>query len=88
MKKHISVYLKYFDLGEQDIITCEICGKQGRIDHGGFDVHHINGRGKGKDVISNLACLCRNCHTKAHTSVNKAVIQTRHDIFLENKYKR
>lgn len=87
MTKHVKIYLKYFDLGEQDVISCEICGRQGRIDVGGFDIHHVNGRGKDRDVIGNLMALCRSCHIKAHNSVNKAVMQARHDEFLENNSK-
>ena len=68
MLKHIKVYLTYYDIGEQDVISCENCPHSGRIDRGGFDIHHINGRGKGKDVIENLMCLCRKCHDKANTN--------------------
>jgi hypothetical protein len=46
--------MKHFDLGEQDILTCECCMKQGRVDGEGFDFHHIWGRGKDKDVIQNI----------------------------------
>lgn len=46
MKPHIKVYMKHFDLGEQDLCACEVCTKMGRIDNGGFDIHHIWGRGK------------------------------------------
>jgi len=66
MQKHIKEYLKHFDLGEQSLITCEYCLREGRIDAGGFDIHHIQGRGKGMDVIGNLVCLCRKCHVRVH----------------------
>jgi hypothetical protein len=82
--EHVKVYLKYFNLGEQDIIECEICGKQGRIDRGGFDIHHLNGRGKGKDVIENLQCLCRKHHTYANEGkIDKTVFIERHKMFLK-----
>jgi len=78
MQKHTKIYFAYFDYTESDFIPCEICG------HKAVDIHHVNGRGKDKDVISNLMALCRPCHIKAHTSVNKEVMQAAHEIFLEN----
>ena len=81
MQPHVKIYLNYFDYGMDDFVPCELCGRRS------VDIHHIQGRGKGKNVITNLMALCRSCHTKAHTSVNKAVMQARHDIFLENKSK-
>jgi 5-methylcytosine-specific restriction endonuclease McrA len=85
MKKHIKIYTQYFDLGEQSLITCEVCGKMGRIDHGGFDVHHITGRGNGKDEINNLMGLCRKCHRRAHEGIiDKLVYQANHQMFLNN----
>ena len=59
MKKHVKVYLNHFDLGEQDVILCEVCQRRA------VDVHHIDGRGPGKDVIENLVGLCRDCHIRA-----------------------
>jgi len=84
MQKHVKVYLDYFDLGEQDIITCEATGKQGRVDGQGFDIHHINGRGPGKDVIENLMCLQRKIHDKANTGeLPKEELQLIHNNFLQ-----
>ena len=60
MKKHTKVYFKHFGLTQADWIGCEVCGKSA------VDIHHVNGRGKGKDVIENLIALCRDCHIKAH----------------------
>jgi hypothetical protein len=85
MQNYIKTYLNYFDLGEQDIITCEGCMKEGRVDGEGFDIHHIHGRGEGKDTISNLACLCRHCHDRATTSknyVSPSEMQLIHNYFL------
>lgn len=83
MQKHIKTYLEYFDLGEQDVITCEACCKQGRVDGQGFDIHHIQGRGKGKDVIRNLMCLCRRCHDEAHNGkCSKDQLQLIHNYFV------
>ncbi len=84
MQKHVKVYLDYFDIGEQDNISCEVCGKIGRVDKGGFDIHHILPRshGGGND-IGNLCCLCRGCHRAAHglekTYLHKDVIHKIHE---------
>ncbi len=62
MKKYIKIYLDYFGYGEQDFIPCEVgCGCA-------VDVHHLDGRGLGKDVIENLMGLCRKEHIKAGAS--------------------
>ena len=63
MKKHTKVYMDFFDYGIDDFIPCEVCGSKA------VDVHHIEGRGKNKDVIENLVGLCRECHNTAHSSV-------------------
>ena len=63
------LYLDYWGFGEQDFVPCENCGNRC------VDVHHLDGRGPGKDVIENLMGLCRNCHDWAHASslFNKAL---------------
>lgn len=66
LPRHVKVYLDYFHIaynetGPAEPILCENC-KHKR----GVDIHHINGRGEGKDVIENLMALCRDCHTQAH----------------------
>jgi hypothetical protein len=51
--------MDFFGYGEQDFIPCEMgCGRA-------VDVHHLDGRGPGKDVIENLMGLCRAVHLKA-----------------------
>lgn len=88
MKSHIQIYLNYFDLGLQDIITCECCTKQGRVDGSGFDLHHIWGRGKDKDVIQNLMLLCRRHHEMAHNGkVTKSELQLIHNYFMQGQRK-
>ena len=80
MQKYIKVYMSYFDIGMQDVIYCEKCGARGT------DIHHINGRGKDKDVVENLIALCRDCHNLAHASkeyVSKEEFQRIHDNFLK-----
>ena len=60
MQKHVKIYMKHFGYGEQDWMPCEWCAGTA------VDVHHIDGRGPGKDVIDNLVGLCRDCHVEAH----------------------
>lgn len=55
----------------------------GRLDKGGFDIHHIEGRGKDKDVIENLMLLCRECHDKVHKSkISKAELHKIHNRWI------
>jgi len=84
MTRHVRIYMDYFGYGEQDIICCEVCGKCGRADRSGFDIHHIipRSQGGGND-IDNLCCLCRRCHNAAHglekTYLHKDVIHKIHE---------
>lgn len=84
-QKHIKVYLNHFDIGETDTWFCEACMRELPINNG-LNIHHINGRGPGKDVIENLMCLCiEKCHVRAHGSihpVSKREFQYIHDLFL------
>lgn len=74
MQKHTKIYLDYFGYGEQSFIPCEVCGSRA------VDIHHINGRGKGKDVIENLMALCRYHHNQAHAEkLSKVELQERHN---------
>jgi|TARA_R100001129_G_C5098110_1_gene183352 5-methylcytosine-specific restriction endonuclease McrA len=67
MKKHIKVFLEFWDLGEQDFIVCLGCERAQAT-----DVHHISkrqmGGSKKKDIPTNLAPLCRVCHSRADTN--------------------
>ena len=63
MKPYTKVYLRHFGYGEQDFIPCEICMTKA------VDIHHIRGRGIGKDTIENLMALCRDHHTEAHDEI-------------------
>jgi len=77
MQAHTKIYMNYFGYGEQDFVPCEVCGAKS------VDVHHLNGRGKGKDVIENLVALCRKCHNAAHglekTYLHKDVLKAIHN---------
>jgi len=76
MQKHTKIYMDYFDYGIEDFIPCEACGKTA------VDIHHIKGRGKGKDVIGNLIALCRKHHSMAHNEIPKDEIQLIHNYFI------
>ena len=91
MKPHIKIYLKHFDIGETDTWYCEGCMREFPINNG-LNIHHINGRGKGKDVIENLMSLCqKKCHARAHSSKNymsKEQFQLIHNYFLAGSRKQ
>jgi predicted restriction endonuclease len=77
------IYLKYFDLGEQDFVPCEACGSEA------VDVHHIHGRvGDESDNIKNLMALCRKHHTMAHESISKSEMQLIHNYYLSGQRKQ
>lgn len=81
MQKYIKIYLDRFDIKTEFELICEACGRMGN------DIHHVSGRGKGKDVINNLMCLCRMCHSRAHSSkdyIRKEEFQEIHNNFLKN----
>ena len=80
MKRHVKIYMRYFNFGEQDIIYCEKCHTKA------VDIHHIHGRGKGKDIIENLMALCRDCHNMVHAGkISKVELQRIHNEFLNGK---
>lgn len=63
MKKHIKIYLSYFN---DTYIPCEICVRPAT------DIHHIKYKSRGgKDEICNLMALCRDCHNLAHDEILK-----------------
>ena len=70
MKKHVSNYLKHFDIGPDDVWYCEGCMKQFKINNG-LQIHHIVYRSHGgTDDIKNCMSLCVKCHSRAHNSKN------------------
>ena len=84
MQKYIQNYLEYFNYGEQDYIKCEYCKKQGN------DIHHIIYRSQqGNDDISNLICLCRDCHDRAHYKtkpyLDHNILQKKHNDYIKLK---
>lgn len=84
MQRHVKIYMDYFDYKTQSEIMCEACTAPA------VDIHHIHGRGEGKDVIENLQALCRRCHDRATTSKNyvkPAEMQYIHNCFLNGQRK-
>jgi hypothetical protein len=89
MQRHVKVYLDYFDLKEGDPIFCEVGQEEGRVGGAGFDIHHIDGRGKDKDVITNLMCLCRKHHDQANTNqLPRKELHFIHNCFLAGQRKK
>jgi len=85
MKKYVKIYLDYFDFKTESEVICEACGRLAN------DIHHVNGRGKGKDIIGNLMALCRKCHDRATTSkdyVPPGEMQLIHNYFLQGSRKK
>ena len=75
--------MKHFDIGEDDIWWCEATGTQHKFRD--LQVHHINGRGKGMDIIENLMSLQPKIHARAHGDINyisKSEFQYIHNSFL------
>lgn len=79
MTPHCKVYFKHFDYCIDDVVPCEMCGSRA------VDIHHIHGRGKGKDTVNNLMALCRKCHRKAHEKLHPDVVQAIHDRYLNGQ---
>lgn len=85
---HVQVYMQYFDIGEDDIWWDEATGTQHKFRD--MTIHHIHGRGEGKDVIDNLMCLQLKTHQRAHGTknyVNKEEFQYIHNCFLQGQRK-
>jgi 5-methylcytosine-specific restriction endonuclease McrA len=72
--------MSHFDYATQEEIMCEACTSPA------VDIHHIYGRGEGREVISNLMALCRKCHEKAHNGkITKSEFQLIHNCFMAGK---
>lgn len=79
-QKHITVYRKFFGIGEQDKWPCEHCGS-----YHNTEIHHIFGRGPGRDIIENCCNLCRPCHSAAHAE-SKVLFLSKSDLILIHRY--
>jgi hypothetical protein len=79
MTPYAKIYFKHFNYATEADVICEGCLGQA------VEIHHIHGRGKGKNIISNLIALCRKCHERAHSSknyVSKSEFEYIHNNFL------
>lgn len=74
--------MNHFDFKTENEVVCEACLSPAN------DIHHVNGRGKDKDVIGNLMALCRRHHEKAHSTIPKDEIQLIHNYFLSGQRKQ
>ena len=79
MKGHVRIYFEHFGHGIDDIILCESCYMKAD------DIHHLKYRSQGgKDEISNLMALCRDCHNDAHNEVHdRKYYQDIHNDYLK-----
>ena len=82
MTPHAKIYMQHFDYVVAEEIMCEACGSPAQ------DIHHIYGRGEGRDVITNLMALCRKHHEKAHSTITKSEMQMIHNYFMMGDRRR
>lgn len=86
--KYIKVYMDYFGYQIKEDIICEVCNDGTIADN----IHHINGRGKDKDIIENLIALRYDIHDAMHTQsppYSKAELTAIHLEFMQkNKTKQ
>lgn len=81
MTPHAKIYMQYFDYAVPEEVMCEACGRPA------VDIHHVYGRGEGRDVIQNLMALCRKHHEAAHTRITKSEMQLIHNFYLQGTRK-
>lgn len=82
MTPHTKIYFDYFGYVNTEVVPCEACGSPA------VDIHHIYGRGEGRDVITNLMALCRKHHDQAHSKISKSEMQLIHNFFLQGHRKQ
>lgn len=64
MQPHIRNYRKAFNIGDQDITLCEVCGQVAN------SIHHIQLRSQdGSNHVDNLVALCNYCHDASHGKI-------------------
>ena len=73
-------FRKYYNVGEQDIILCAVCGAVA------VDIHHIKMKSQGgTDDVSNLVPLCRYCHQNAHSrKISEEYLKSRRELYEEH----
>lgn len=88
MIKYKQVYCDYFNYKVAEDVICEVC------DDGtpAVDIHHLDGRGKNKDIPANLMALSRDEHFKIHNGGSKytksELIAIHREFMLKNGFKK
>lgn len=58
---HVKIWMDYYKYNKEEFIHCASCYARAG------EIHHIIYRSQGgKNDITNLIALCRNCHNRAH----------------------
>jgi len=83
MQKHVSNYLRHFDIGETDTWYCEGCMREFPINNG-LQIHHIIYRSHGGgDEVENCISLCVNHHDQAHScKISQSELKLIHAYFM------
>ena len=64
MQKHIVNYRKRFNIGDQDVTMCEVCGSVAN------SIHHIVFKSQcGTNEVDNLIAFCQHDHDRSHGKV-------------------
>lgn len=83
MQRHTKVYMEFFGYDYPEEVFSEISGEPVQ------DIHHIDGRGIGKDRIENLIGLTRREHEDAHAGkYTKQELREIHLRFMEMKQRK
>ena len=77
----MNTYLMAFKYKENDIISCEFCGRLS------IDIRYINQRGIGKDknknCVENLVALCKDCYLKIKSKrISKDDLIKQHEFLM------
>ena len=88
MQKHVSNYLRHFDIGETDTWYCEGCMREFPINNG-LQIHHIIYRSHGGgDEVENCIALCVKHHDQAHScKISPSELKLIHNYFLQGTRK-
>lgn len=83
MQKHTKIYMNHFEYQIAEDVISELSGSPAQ------DIHHINGRGKGKDTIENLIALTREQHDGCHMEkISKETLHMVHKDFMQQHENR
>lgn len=78
MQKHTKIYMNHFEYDIAEDVFSELSGSPAQ------DIHHIHGRGKGKDTIDNLIALTREEHNDCHNElISKETLNMIHQSFIQ-----